>query len=565
ACAVRGEGFVLALDLSRGAGTFKEKLLVEGDEEVLRDDGVRERVCDVRPGEHLVMKGDELGEVLSLTRKALPPPPPKAAGGGEAEQVLMTTERWVTTLLLVRTKTGNLVKTTPEHPFFVEGRGFVRAGSLKPGDVLVTKEPGKTVEVLGTEEQRVAPTPVYNMSVRNRHTYFVSSEGLLVHNTGGGPGECGAGLANPDDENEETVAESSTARPRATTRKKEGNVALATKEDTYQDLGFDDPKAIAEGVATEFAATDSKARLILARGVMNRAKTLSDARRANQEQIKGAPLPRDASDVVAFLTQRQRQSRVVANVSEPKVYRDLGFAEADSKSIADDIASTLLDQGDITARSNAADSIAKKLTQLGAMRRANDDSAPTEVEGVLTFLKSAINERGQPAAPRTANAPQQTLQQELRDIDIRSARTQRDLGLTTEGEKERAAEAYQAALDELIRSGRKTSAANDTLKRTLRNFINTNKNLATPVSVDAIVAALESNGAKRRRTDDGNDAEGSNTQASKMSHREKAQLARKIPFKDHEDLTGWMKTELGLNEANAREVATRAEAAFLQL
>lgn len=33
---------------------------------------------------------------------------------------------------------GELIRTTPEHPVFVEGQGWTPAGTLSPGDRVVT-------------------------------------------------------------------------------------------------------------------------------------------------------------------------------------------------------------------------------------------------------------------------------------------------------------------------------------------------------------------------------------------------------------------------------------------
>ena len=86
---------------------------------------------------------------------------------------------------------GEVVTTTPEHPFFVKpgsdaGRGgWTPAGELRPGDLLATATgewlPLKRVDNTG----RV--TRVYNLRVADYHTYFVAPAScgfdLWVHNT----------------------------------------------------------------------------------------------------------------------------------------------------------------------------------------------------------------------------------------------------------------------------------------------------------------------------------------------------------------------------------------------
>jgi hypothetical protein len=68
-----------------------------------------------------------------------------------------------------------LIRTTPEHPFFVEGKGWTAAGSLKVGDRIATLS-GEWVpisEVFDTEQWET----VYNLRVADFHTYFVGDEG----------------------------------------------------------------------------------------------------------------------------------------------------------------------------------------------------------------------------------------------------------------------------------------------------------------------------------------------------------------------------------------------------
>jgi intein/homing endonuclease len=69
---------------------------------------------------------------------------------------------------------GELIRTTPEHPFFVEDHGWTPAGALKAGDRIVTLI-GDSVpvsEVYDTGEWEV----VYNLRVAEYHTYFVGDE-----------------------------------------------------------------------------------------------------------------------------------------------------------------------------------------------------------------------------------------------------------------------------------------------------------------------------------------------------------------------------------------------------
>jgi hypothetical protein len=84
-------------------------------------------------------------------------------------------------LTCVRTST-EMIATTAEHPFFVEGHGFVLAGELAQGDRLVLADGSHTDVVSVTRERLTSPVDVYNFEVADFHTYFVASAGVWVHN-----------------------------------------------------------------------------------------------------------------------------------------------------------------------------------------------------------------------------------------------------------------------------------------------------------------------------------------------------------------------------------------------
>ena len=95
--------------------------------------------------------------------------------------VLETYIREVTTLVHL-TVNGEEIVTTVDHPFYVNSRGFVKAGELAIGDELL--DPNKNIllvenfDVELTEE----PVKVYNFEVEDFHTYHVCTLGVLVHN-----------------------------------------------------------------------------------------------------------------------------------------------------------------------------------------------------------------------------------------------------------------------------------------------------------------------------------------------------------------------------------------------
>ncbi|CAH1207692.1 hypothetical protein PAECIP111893_02757 [Paenibacillus plantiphilus] len=77
-----------------------------------------------------------------------------------------------------------VIETTDNHPFWVEGKGWVLAVDLQVGDKLQQSN-GNTLTIdsikIVKHDELVR---VYNFSVANFHTYFVSDLGIWVHNIG---------------------------------------------------------------------------------------------------------------------------------------------------------------------------------------------------------------------------------------------------------------------------------------------------------------------------------------------------------------------------------------------
>ena len=108
-------------------------------------------------------------------------------------RVVRTIQRQTDALVTVRladSKTGQAVSSltcTPEHPYFVQGQGWVEAGSLGIGSSIVTRA-GPPLVVQGVDWQRAKdgtnPFTVYNFEVAGDHTYFVGKDngGVWVHN-----------------------------------------------------------------------------------------------------------------------------------------------------------------------------------------------------------------------------------------------------------------------------------------------------------------------------------------------------------------------------------------------
>lgn len=76
-----------------------------------------------------------------------------------------------------------IIETTNNHPFYVEGKGWVFADELQAGDKL-QKADGSNLTINKVEFVKLnEKVTVYNFTVADFHTYFVSDLGIWVHNT----------------------------------------------------------------------------------------------------------------------------------------------------------------------------------------------------------------------------------------------------------------------------------------------------------------------------------------------------------------------------------------------
>ncbi|WP_270164504.1 S8 family serine peptidase [Paenibacillus sp. SYP-B4298] len=76
-----------------------------------------------------------------------------------------------------------IIETTDNHPFWVEGKGWVFADELHAGDKL-RKADGSNLTIDKVEFLKLdGPVTVYNFTVADFHTYYVTDIGVWVHNT----------------------------------------------------------------------------------------------------------------------------------------------------------------------------------------------------------------------------------------------------------------------------------------------------------------------------------------------------------------------------------------------
>jgi hypothetical protein len=78
------------------------------------------------------------------------------------------------------------LKVTPNHPFWVDGRGWTRADALSATTVW---SPDGLIAATG-RLGRSEPTTVYNFEVEGAHTYLVGRAHVLVHNENTPPEQC---------------------------------------------------------------------------------------------------------------------------------------------------------------------------------------------------------------------------------------------------------------------------------------------------------------------------------------------------------------------------------------
>ncbi len=99
-----------------------------------------------------------------------------------AEKRVLETYIRETTELVHLTISGELIKTTYDHPFYVKEHGFVSAGELYIGDKLLDLSGNMLIVEDRKVETLDEAVKVYNFQVEDFHTCHVSENCVLVHN-----------------------------------------------------------------------------------------------------------------------------------------------------------------------------------------------------------------------------------------------------------------------------------------------------------------------------------------------------------------------------------------------
>ena len=126
----------------------------------------------------LVSTKNGLRPIETLKAKDLVWSRDESSGETQLKPIAQTFERYSATLSLTFDN-GETIETTSEHPFYVVGRGFVKAGELGIGTSIVTRA-GPPVQFVSAKPGKAQT--VYNFEVKDFHSYFVSESALWVHN-----------------------------------------------------------------------------------------------------------------------------------------------------------------------------------------------------------------------------------------------------------------------------------------------------------------------------------------------------------------------------------------------
>ena len=100
----------------------------------------------------------------------------------QSEKTVIETYRRYVTELVHLSIGGEKIITTHDHPFYVLNKGFINAGKLHVGDVLLDSSGSRIPICEITFESTESETAVYNFQVSDYHSYYVGNVCVLVHN-----------------------------------------------------------------------------------------------------------------------------------------------------------------------------------------------------------------------------------------------------------------------------------------------------------------------------------------------------------------------------------------------
>ncbi len=154
------------------AGVYHQRVCFTAGTLVRTRDGYR-KIEEIRPGDIVRSWNEKTGRV-------------------NYNRVVQTFTRRTKAIYHISYADGTVIETTWNHPFYIEGRGWVKAKDLRARDRSMTlsaaaareTSPGATDMMNPIASIRVEnrTETVYNFTVENDHTYFVSRADVLVHN-----------------------------------------------------------------------------------------------------------------------------------------------------------------------------------------------------------------------------------------------------------------------------------------------------------------------------------------------------------------------------------------------
>ncbi|MHA6530788.1 polymorphic toxin-type HINT domain-containing protein [Paenibacillus sp. BAC0078] len=142
-----------------GKSSFGCNCFVSGTK-VQTDEGEK-NIEDIKVGDKVLSKNEETGEVAY-------------------KEVTDTFNHETDEIYKIQVG-GQTIESTFNHPFYVKDKGWTFVKDLKVGDLLVQSD-GNKLKIDSIELEHKLVT-VYNMTVDEFHTYFVSDLGIWVHNT----------------------------------------------------------------------------------------------------------------------------------------------------------------------------------------------------------------------------------------------------------------------------------------------------------------------------------------------------------------------------------------------
>lgn len=108
----------------------------------------------------------------------------------DIKEVITIGSRSVDRIVKIKFDDGQIIKSTPEHPYFViESKSWIPAEELIVDDRVLTHD-GKTVTIIKTKsiDLKDKPEAVYNIEIEDNNNFYISckkekdTDGILVHN-----------------------------------------------------------------------------------------------------------------------------------------------------------------------------------------------------------------------------------------------------------------------------------------------------------------------------------------------------------------------------------------------